>query len=291
VEVVTAGTAALAAFALAVGLWLYANAPEERGAVEILRDEATGAVVRRRSTATRRLLPPAPALLIQRTDLRALDDRLAAAGRPSDLTAAEFVAVKMVTGLLVALLAIVFVNESGPVVVALVGVAAAAGGYRLPDVWLSGRVGAIVREIDRSLPDMVDSLVLALDAGMDLEAALRRLVPKLKGAIRAEWDHVLAELDTGFSLPQALERLQARARSQELGELVSLIQQSRRLGVGLSAALRERADEMRVRRRLKASEAAQRAPLKMTIPLVLFFLPALMIVFLGPAILSFLGAP
>lgn len=290
-EIVTAGTAALAAFALVIGIWMYANAPEERGAVEILRDEATGAVVRRRSTATRRLLPPAPALLIQRTDLRALDDRLAAAGRPSDLTAAEFVAVKMVTGLLVALLAIAFVNESGPVVVTLVGVAAAAGGYRLPDVWLSGRVGAIVREIDRSLPDMVDSLVLALDAGMDLEAALRRLVPKLKGAIREEWDHVLAELDTGFSLPQALERLQARARSQELGELVSLIQQSRRLGVGLSAALRERADEMRVRRRLKASEAAQRAPLKMTIPLVLFFLPALMIVFLGPAILSFLGAP
>lgn len=286
-EVLSEVTAGLAVFALVVGARLYLTAPVERGAADLLHDQATGAVIRRRSSSTR-LLPPAPGLLLARTDLRALDERLAAAGRPSGLTASEFVSVKMVAATLVALLALLMFSD--PLVVALiVAAAAAAGGYRLPDLWLSGRVSAVVREIDRALPDMLDSLVLALDAGMDLEGAIRRLVPKLKGAIREEWDQVLAELDTGFSLPQTLQRLQGRARSQELGELVSLIQQSRRLGVGLSAALRERAEEMRVRRRLKASEAAQRAPLKMTIPLVLFFLPALMLVFLGPAILTFMS--
>ncbi len=70
---------------------------------------------------------------------------------------------------------------------------------------------------------------------------------------------------------------------------MSLIQQSRRLGVGLTAGLRQRSEELRVRRRLRAQEAAQRAPLKMSLPLVLFFLPALMIVFLAPALLSFIG--
>lgn len=280
----------LAAFAALVGGWLYWTAPLPPRAIELLRDERTGAVVaRQRESSLRRILPPAPGFLVARTDLKALDERLAAAGRPEGLTALEFVQLKALAGALLAILVGLLVLESGPVVVALLAVAAAAGGYRLPDLWLSGRVTAVGREIDRQLPDMVDSLVLALDAGMDLEAAIRRLVPKLRGAIREEWDQVIAELDAGFSLQQSLQRLQIRARSKELSELVSLMQQARRLGVGLSGALRQRADEMRTRRRLRASEAAQRAPLKMTIPLVLFFLPALMIVFLGPAILSFIG--
>jgi tight adherence protein C len=282
--------AGVSVFGLIVGSWLFLTAPLGPSAVELLRDEATGAIVsRQRESTLRKVLPPPLPFLVARADLAALDQRLANAGRPSDLTAVEYIRLKTLAAGLIATLVVLITLESGPVVYALFGLAAAAAGYRLPDVWLSGRVAAVEREIDRQLPDMVDSLVLALDAGMDLEAALRRLVPKLKGAIRDEWDQVIAELEAGFSLNQSLQRLQGRARSKELGELVSLMQQARRLGVGLSGALRQRAEEMRTRRRLRASEAAQRAPLKMTIPLVLFFLPALMIVFLGPAILSFIG--
>ncbi len=278
------------AFAALVGIWLYVTAPIGPSAVELLRDEATGAVIsRQRGSALRRILPPALPFLVARADLKALDERLASAGRPSGLTAIEYIQLKTLFAILIAVLALLLTLDSGPVVFTLLAIAAAVAGYRIPDVWLSGRVSAVGRGIDRQLPDMVDSLVLALDAGMDLEAAIRRLVPKLRGALREEWDQVIAELEAGFSLTQSLQRLQARARSKELGELVSLMQQARRLGVGLSGALRQRAEEMRTRRRLRASEAAQRAPLKMTIPLVLFFLPALMIVFLGPAILSFIG--
>lgn len=283
--------AGLAAFLVVLGIGLYRTAPAERTAADLLRDDATGAVVERKSgSSLRRLLPPAPGILLARADLAAIDARLANAGRPYSLTATEFIRLKTLVGALAAVLAFLAFAESTPIVIALLAIAAAAAAYRLPDVWISGRASAIAKEIERGLPDMVDSLVLALDAGMDLENALRRLVPRLRGALREEWDQVLAQLAAGYSLAQALERLQARSRSQEQAELVALMQQSRRLGVGLSAALRERAGELRTTRRLRASEEAQRAPLKMMIPLVLFFLPALLLVFIGPAALSFLGA-
>lgn len=283
--------AGLAAFLVAVGIGFYRTAPAERTAADLLRDTATGAVVERKSGSTlRRLLPPAPGILLAWADLAAIDARLANAGRPYSLTATELIRLKTLAAALAGILAVVLFIESSPIVVALIAIAAAAIGYRLPDVWIDGRASAVSKEIERGLPDMVDSLVLALDAGMDLEAALRRLVPRLRGALREEWDQVLAELAAGYSLTQSLERLQARSRSQEQAELVSLMQQSRRLGVGLSGALRERAGELRTTRRLRASEEAQRAPLKMMIPLVLFFLPALLVVFIGPAVLSFLGA-
>jgi tight adherence protein C len=283
--------AGVSAFLVVIGIGFYRGTPPERTAAQLLRDETTGAVVERKSgSSLRRLLPPAPAVLLARADLAAIDARLANAGRPYSLTATEFVRVKTLVAALAAILAVLAFIESSPIVVALLGIAAAAAGYRLPDVWISGRASAISKEIERGLPDMVDSLVLALDAGMDLEGALRRLVPRLRGALRDEWDQILAELAAGYSLAQSLERLQARSRSQEQAELVSLMQQSRRLGVGMSGAMRERASELRTTRRIRASEEAQRAPLKMMIPLVLFFLPALLVVFIGPAALSFLGA-
>lgn len=282
--------AGLAAFLVVVGIGFYRGAPAERTAAELLRDETTGAVVERKSGSTlRRLLPPAPGILLARADLQAIDVRLANAGRPYSLTATEFVRLKTLAAALAGILAVLAFIESSPIVVALLAIAAAAAGYRLPDVWISGRASAISKDIERGLPDMVDSLVLALDAGMDLEGALRRLVPRLRGALREEWDGIIAELAAGYSLTQSLERLQARSRSQEQAELVALMQQSRRLGVGLSGALRARAGELRTTRRIRASEEAQRAPLKMMIPLVLFFLPALLVVFIGPAALSFLG--
>lgn len=289
-ELILAGLFALAIFGLVLGIGLYRSAPKQVSAAGLLRDEPTGAVIERgEGTLVRRLLPPAIGLLVEGTDLKALDARLANAGRPYGFTAIELIRFKELAAVLATLLVALLLNESAIFVVILAGLAALVAGYRLPDVWLGSRASGIDRQVDRALPGMIDPLVLALDAGMDLEGALRRVIPRLRGPVRQTFDQVLAELNAGLSLSQAIDRLRARAASEELREMLSVIQQSRRLGVSLSPALRQRSDEMRVRRRLRASEAAQRAPLKMMIPLVLFFLPALMTVFLGPAILSFVG--
>lgn len=284
-----AALAGVAAVALALGAWVWARAASERSAAELLvAGTAAATPARQRGVLLRSVLPPAPGFLLRRTDLRALEARLGEAARPYGLGAAEFVRLKTLAAGLVAVLAALLLAGSDLVVLALAALAAAAGGYRLPDVWLGSLASRRAAELERSLPNMVDSLVLAMDAGMDLEAALRRVVPRLRGPLRDVFDEVLAELNAGYSLTQALARLQSRTSSEALGDLLALIQQSRRLGVGLVLGLRTRADEMRTRRRLRAQAAAQRAPLKMTIPLVLFFLPALLIVFLAPAILSVL---
>lgn len=290
--VVVTAVAAVAAIALVAGLAIVLTAPQERTARDVLVDDVRTATRRERGEGLilRRLLPPAPAALLDRSDLDAIERRLREAGRPYSLTATEFVRFRVLWAIIAGLIGALFFNGSELPVLGIFAVAFAVGGYAFPDVWLSSAARSRTRRLERALPDMVDSLVLALEAGMDLEGALRRVGAKQQGPLGEAFAEVLAELNAGYSLTQAIERLESRTISPELADLLTLIQQSRRLGVGLSTSLRTRAQEMRSRRRLKAQESAQRAPLKMTIPLVLFFLPALMIVFLGPAILSFAGA-
>jgi tight adherence protein C len=284
--------AAVAGIVFVAGAAILLTAPLERTARDVLVDEVRTTERRARGEGLilRRLLPPAPAALLERSDLDGIDKRLREAGRPYGFTSTEFVRFRLLWAIVAALIGALLFGGSDLPVLAIFAIAFGLGGYAFPDVWLSSAARGRTQRLERALPDMVDSMVLALDAGMDLEATVRRVGPKQQGPLGEAFAEVLAELNAGYSLTQALERLASRTISPELADLLTLVQQSRRLGVGLSTGLRTRAQEMRSRRRLRAQEAAQRAPLKMTIPLVLFFLPALMIVFLGPAILSFAGA-
>lgn len=292
-DVLPSALAGAAVLALVLGVWALSSAPPTLTAADLLRDvshdERRRRQKRQEGALVRALLPPVPAFLARGTDTAALDLALAQAGSPYGFTAREFLRFRVLAAILVTLLVALLFNGSDVTVIALFAVAGAFGGYRLPDVWISSLAGSRVGRLNKGLPDTVDALVLALESGMDLEGALRRLVPKMRGPLRETFDDVLAELDAGFSLASALERLAARTRSGDLADLIALIQQSRRLGVSLSAGLRTQVVEMRSRRRLRVQGSAQQAPLKMMIPLVLFFLPALMIVFLAPALLSFVA--
>ena len=290
--IVVPALAALAGLVLVAGLAIVLTAPQERTARDVLVDDVRTTARRERGEGLilRRLLPPAPEALLDRADLGAIERRLREAGRPYGLTATEFVRFRVLWAIIAGLIGALFFSGSELPVLIVFSLAFALGGYAFPDVWLSSAARSRTQRLERALPDMVDSLVLALEAGMDLEGAVRRVGAKQQGPLGEAFADLLAELNAGYSLTQALERLESRTISAELADLITLIGQSRKLGVSLSTGLRTRAQEMRSRRRLKAQEAAQRAPLKMTIPLVLFFLPALMIVFLGPAILSFTGA-
>lgn len=279
---------AFAALALAVLTWRTVS--RERSAAALLIGDVRAARrAREEGSLLRRLLPPPIDLLVARADLKAIQRQLDEAARPYGLDPIQLIRLRELTAILAAAIVALLFSGSDAIVLGAAALAALAVGYRLPDMWVSSLADTRQKEIQRSLPDTIDSLVLAMDAGLDLEAALRRLLPRLRGPLREAFDDVLADVGGGLSLAQALARLQTKTGSMDLSELVSLIQQSRRLGVGLTAGLRQRSEELRVRRRLRAQESAQQAPLKMSLPLVLFFLPALMIVFLAPAILSFIG--
>ncbi|MBI2983841.1 MAG: hypothetical protein HYY42_06670, partial [Chloroflexi bacterium] len=147
---VSLALAGLAAFLLVVGIGFFRTAPAERTAAALLRDTTTGAAVERKSgSLLRHLLPPAPGILLARADLAAIDVRLANAGRPYSLSATEFVRLRTLVAALVAVLAVLVFVDSSPIVVALIGIAAAAAGYRLPDMWISGRASAVSKEIER----------------------------------------------------------------------------------------------------------------------------------------------
>lgn len=281
---------AAAVFALALGVWLYRHAPRPLRALELLAAGRVRAAARReRGTSLRALLPPAPRFLREGADLEALRSRVLEAGSPAGLDADLFYRLKFGAAVLGGICAgLLFLSAS--VVPAVVAVLVAAlGAYQVPDLWISSRITVRVRELERALPNMTDSLVLALDAGMDLEGALRRVAPRQRGALGDALGDLVEELGAGAPLGTALERLAERTRSSQFREVLSLIQQSRRLGVGLAAGLRVRAQELRTARRLRTQEAAQQAPLKMLFPLVLFFLPALLLVFLSPAVLALVG--
>jgi hypothetical protein len=163
-ELILAGLIALATFGLVLGIGLYRSAPKEVSAAGLLRDEPTGAVIERgEGTLVRRLLPPAIRLLVEGADLKALDARLANAGRPYGFTAIELIRFKELAAVLATLLVALLLNESALFVVILAALAALVAGYRLPDMWLGSRASGIDRQVDRALPGMIDPLVLALD--------------------------------------------------------------------------------------------------------------------------------
>ena len=140
------------------------------------------------------------------------------------------------------------------------------------------RRGAILRD----LPTVMDLLVLSLEAGMGLDRALRTVIAEYQSALTDEVRRVLREVDLGTSRGAAFERMALRVGLEDLRSLSRAIIQSEELGVSLVSVMRTQSHEVRVSRRRAAEAEALRAPVKMLVPLVLFILPTLFMLLLGP---------
>ena len=142
------------------------------------------------------------------------------------------------------------------------------------------------REIQRTLPDVLDLLTVSVEAGLSFDGALIKLAEKMKGALVDELTRVLQEMRIGIPRKAALTAMGKRCDVEDLSLFVSAIVQADQLGVGISKVLRIQAGEARDKRRMKIREIAMKAPIKMLFPLVFFIFPALFVVVLGPAVLS-----
>ncbi len=140
------------------------------------------------------------------------------------------------------------------------------------------RRGAILRD----LPTLMDLLVLSLEAGMGLDRALRTVIAEYQSALTDEIRRVLRDVDLGRSRGEAFERMALRVGLEDLRSLSRAIVQSEQLGVSLVSVMRTQSHEVRVSRRRAAEAEALRAPIKMLVPLVLFILPTLFMLLLGP---------
>ncbi len=163
----------------------------------------------------------------------------------------------------------------------------AAGGFFAPDLVARDRYERRQEQVRRDLPDCLDLLALAVEAGMSLDAGLKQVSEKLRGRLLPDaFARMLGEIRFGVRRHQAWRELAAKLRNPELKETMAALVQADRMGVGLAGTLRGLSDQMRVRRRQRLEALAHKAPVKMLFPLTLCIFPAVFIVLLGPVFLQ-----
>lgn len=155
-----------------------------------------------------------------------------------------------------------------------------------PDAWLNQKVGVRKKAIRRALPDTLDLLTISVEAGLGFEQAIDRITESMPGPLTDEFNRMIGEMRAGAARQEALQGLDQRTGVEEVKSFVLSMIQADTFGVSIGGVLRAQAEEMRIKRRQLAQEAAQKAPVKMLLPMTLLIFPALFIVILGPAALQ-----
>jgi tight adherence protein C len=181
---------------------------------------------------------------------------------------------------------VVLLLGSVSLVSVLIAVVTIVAGWMLPLVLVRRRARIRLREIDRRLPDLIDLLVVTVEAGLGFTAALRTATDQLVGSLSDELRLSLQEQTMGLALDEALANLVGRADTPGMRSFVRAMVQGERLGISTGQIMRNLSVEMRKRRRKSAEEQAQKAPIKMLFPLVFLIFPALFIVLLVPALIQ-----
>jgi tight adherence protein C len=147
-----------------------------------------------------------------------------------------------------------------------------------------------LNEIEYDLPELIDLLVVAVEAGLGFSAALRAATDRLEGPLGQEMRLALQEQNMGLSVVEALKNVLTRVETPSVRSFVRSIVQGEQLGISIGQVLRNLAEEMRKRRKAAAEERAQKAPIKMLFPLIFLIFPAMFVILLGPAVFAFLEA-
>jgi tight adherence protein C len=163
------------------------------------------------------------------------------------------------------------------------------GSYKAPDIWLKNKVTKRSPAVRKGLPDALDLLVICAEAGLTVDAAFGRVARELGKAYPELGDEFgLTAIELGFlnERRQAFENLAARVDLEAVRGVVTTMIQTEKYGTPLASALRVLSAEFRLQRMMRAEEKAARLPAIMTVPLILFILPTLFVVILGPAACS-----
>jgi tight adherence protein C len=164
-----------------------------------------------------------------------------------------------------------------------------AAGFYLPNLWLSLKVSGRREGLTLGLPDALDLLVVCVEAGMGLDAAIKRVGEEMKLSskdISEEFGVLNLELRAGKSRRDALKNLALRTGLDDVNALATLLVQAQKFGANVGQALRVHADSMRAKRSQRAEELAAKLPIKLLFPTICFIFPSLFLVLMGPALLQ-----
>jgi tight adherence protein C len=165
-------------------------------------------------------------------------------------------------------------------------IAFGVGGWLLPPMMIARRARSRLEQIDYELPELIDLLVVTLEAGIGFLPSLHMAADRLEGPLGTELRLTLQEQRFGLTTNEALQNMLARCETDGLRSFIRSIMQGETLGVSTGQIMRNLAVEMRKRRKASAEERAQKAPIKILFPLVFLIFPAMFIVLLGPVAYS-----
>ncbi len=210
-------------------------------------------------------------------------------GRPSSQAIDRFLAIRVVTVVLIPFAVFFFwfwnplaLTGNTQLGVTALSVMVLAMG---PDARLNRAVEERQKDVLRGLPDIIDLLVISVEAGLGFEQALQRVIESVEGPLPDEFSRMLGEVRAGSTRAEAMRAMDARIEVPEVRSFVLAILQADAFGVSIGRVLRGQAEEMRIKRRQIAEEKAQKAPVKMLIPMVFCIFPALFTIVLGPAVI------
>ena len=229
-------------------------------------------------------------LLTPRGTVVRLQRLRAGAGHPADWPLSRLVAAKLVLAAVAAGLGLLYVSAAPSLprfllLAAMVGVT-----YFLPEILLYNRGKKRQQAIQLELADTLDQMTIAVEAGLGFESAMDRAGRNGKGALAEELTRTLQDIAVGQPRRDAYLSLAERTNVQDLSRFVRAILQADQYGVSIADVLRTQAAEMRLKRRQRAEEKAMQIPVKVIFPLILFILPTLFIVLMGPAVMDIIAA-
>ncbi|MFF2244760.1 type II secretion system F family protein [Arthrobacter sp. NPDC058130] len=214
-----------------------------------------------------------------------LDRMLGNAGRPATMPLDRLLSVKPLAALGGALLALLFGGTKSPQA-GLLSVCLTAACYFLPDLLIYNSGTKRQARLRLDLPNVLDQLLISVEAGLGFEAAMARVGTSGKGPLAEEIVRTLQDIQAGSTRRDAYKAMAARSTVAELKSFVGAVIQADVQGLSVARVLKPQADQMRIKRRLRAEEKAMKLPVAVVFPLLLFIFPPLFIVILGPAVIN-----
>jgi tight adherence protein C len=269
----------IAAVGVGIAVLVYLLFPSRRAVVADAPVDAAAAV--QQATVGRSLVSVAP-----QGYTGWLQRQIVFAGRPGGTTVASILRSKVLLGITGAVVGILILLTGFHPLKLLLGIALVLILFFFPDVRINSRAHDRQEKIRRALPDTLDQMTIAVEAGLGFDAAMAKAARGGQGPLAEELIRVLQDMSIGRTRRDSFHDLEERTNVEELRRFVRAVVQADAYGIALGDVLRVQAGEMRLKRRQRAEEQAQKITVKILFPLVFCLLPVLFIVILTPAALQ-----